>query len=67
MLNQLPNMWQPRRYAKINFRNKNLNHSRGETKYFYKYVLDYCHHQFQDFEARFFPVALRLQILKGVL
>ena len=37
-------------------RKKNLNHSRGATKYFHTYLWDCGHHQFQDFEANFFPV-----------
>ena len=37
-------------------RKKNLNHSRGATKYFHTYFWDCYHHQFQDFEANFFPV-----------
>ena len=61
MINQLPNMRGTHPCGshvdtrKLT-RKKNLNHSRGATKYFNTYLWDCCHHQFQDFEASFFPV-----------
>ena len=61
MVNQLPNMRDTHPCgshvdSRKLTRKKNLNHSRGATKYFHTYLGDCCHHQFQDFEANFFPV-----------
>ena len=61
MVNQLPNMCGIHPCGShVDTRkstgNKNLNRSRDATKYFHTYLWDCCHHQFQDFEASFFPV-----------
>ena len=60
MVNQLPNMCGIHSSSHVDTRkstgNKNLNRSRDATKYFHTYLWDCCHHQFQDFEASFFPV-----------
>ena len=60
MVNQLPNMCGIHCSSHVDTRkstgNKNLNRSRDATKYFHTYLWDCCHHQFQDFEASFFPV-----------
>ena len=61
MVNQLPNMrgihpCGSHVDTRKSTGNKNLNRSRGATKYFHTYLWECCHHQFQDFEASFFPV-----------
>ena len=49
-------MWQPRRYAKINSKKEFKSLTRRDKIFPYIYFWDCCHHQFQDFEANFFPV-----------
>ena len=57
MVNQLPNMRgiHPRRYAKINWKQEFKSLTQRD-KIFPYISWECCHHQFQDFEASFFPV-----------
>ena len=48
-------MWQPRRYAKINWKQEFKSLTQRD-KIFPYISWECCHHQFQDFEASFFPV-----------